>query len=168
LNLSEMKSLHVLILICSLIGISISCTKDEMPSASRSKFIYTNSFETASDIEEFQHVDFCWLSDTAMGAFGKHSAVFAGGCFYGHFNKTFQALDHDAHINVMIIAKSPGFSNHTDLYIDSLHYSLFSTLHGWQTIQFKENIYLPAYTSFTLSLTNQSGTYIDYLQVYEK
>lgn len=167
MNLSEMKSLHVLILICSLIGISISCTKDEMPSASRSKFIYTNSFETASDIEEFQHVDFVgflipqWVLLESIQQY-LQAAVFM------IISKTFPALDHDAHINVMIIAKSPGFSNHTDLYIDSLHYSLFSTLNGWQTIQFKENIYLPAYTSFTLSLTNQSGTYIDYLQVYEK
>lgn len=163
-----MKSLYVLILIYSLIWITSSCTKDEMPSASRSKFIYTNSFETASDIEEFQHVDFCWLSDTAMGAFGKHSVVFAGGCFYGHFNKTFPALDHDALINVLVIAKAPAFSNHTDLYIDSLHYSLFSTLHGWQKIQFKEDLLVPANTPFTFSLTNQSGTFVDFLQVYEK
>ena len=162
-----MKSLYIPIWVCSLCWMLQACAVEEIPSPARAKFIYTNSFETEADLEEFQHVDFCWLSDTVMGAFGKQSAVFAGGCFYDHFKKTFPALDHDATINVMIIAKSPGFSNHTDMYIDSFHYSLFSTLHGWQAIQFKENIFLPAHTPFTLALTNQSGTYIDYLQIFE-
>lgn len=161
-------------LFISVLYFYISCNPESIdPITTINRFYYTNSFETETDLKDWKiQTENAYIVDSFVGAFGKHSVLIFGGCFYPHYAKQFGPFDHDIKLNISLIGKIYGgqlafsqLDNDPDCVLKKY---IFFNSNNWQEYHFKEDIRVPSNSRFEISMSSQNGLIVDHIVIFEK